>query len=760
MNEYQLRVTGMDCAECAKTIERGVARLDGVRACELNFAVGVLHVSGELPVATVVARVQALGYGVAEPAEPVASQPKPMQGLVGFARFLLGRTNTALALLGALLILPSLIFRELFPFLNVSGVWLDVSAIAALIVAGWPVALAAGRALLINREVGINLLMTVAGVGAVVIGAYTEAGLVMVLFAMGEALEGYTMARARGSIHSLMAVAPDEATVLRGCIDCQGCIGKRMDDGQIYSSGPCPFCGVEAQRMPVSALRIGETILVKPGERIAMDGRVTHGSSSVNQAPITGESMPVDKAIGMAVFAGSINGEGALEVEITHGVGDNLIRRMIALVESAQANKAPAERFVDRFARYYTPLVVLLAGLVAVLPPAVWGAPFWRTDVDQGWLYRALELLVVACPCALVISTPVALVSAISNAARRGVLVKGGAPIEALSRIQLVAFDKTGTLTQGQPSVTEVRAAACTTPERTLALAFDGCSACSEMLTLASAVEQRSEHPLAQAVVAEAVRQQLSQRAMRADGVRAQMGQGVVGRVDGHVVLIGSHRYFDQVVPHDPASCAALNALSGRGQTPILVSSDGRYLGYIALADRVRDSSANAIQALQGLGLQTAMLTGDADATAQHIAQQVGVDSVQAELLPQDKLSWIQACHQRVAMIGDGVNDAPALAAATVGIAMGAGTAQAMETADVTLMNNDLMRLPFLIRLSRATMQTIRFNVGLSLCAKLAFLALVLAGWGSLWLAVLADVGTALIVIAISMRLLRFSGEG
>jgi Cd2+/Zn2+-exporting ATPase len=755
------RITGMDCADCAKTIERGVAKMPGVSACTLSFGAAVLKVEGDAPRPTVIARVTQLGYGVREGGAPTQTAPQtgwagwvqrlPQHGLLGFLRFLLSRPNTTLATLGAILILPSLVFHELLPFLGVEGVWLTATALGALLVAGLPIARSAWRSLVLSREISINALMTIAAIGAVIIGAYTEAGLVMVLFAIGEALEGYTTERARESIKTLMTVAPNEATVLRACMDCQEHLGQNG-----YTGGACPLCGLEETRVFVDELRVGETIVVKPGERIAMDGRISKGSSAVNQAPITGESVPVEKQVGGEVFAGTINGEGALEMQVTRRAEDNTLSRIIKMVEEAHERKAPAERFVDRFARVYTPVVVVLAALVAVVPPLLFAQPFWGT---QGWLYRALELLVVACPCALVISTPVAIISAISNAARNGVLIKGGAYLEALAKIKAIAFDKTGTLTEGKPAVIKVRAMNCVNPISNVSNVSEPCESCTDLLALANAVEKRSEHPLARAVVSAAETSHVSGKYVTAEDVKAITGKGVMGLVNGQQVLIGSHAYFDQTMPHDPVQCDEIAAASSNGQTPILVGVDGRYLGYISVADTVRESSKHAVATLHGLGVQaTVMLTGDNAATARTIAQQVGVTEVKADLLPEHKLDAVKALlanYGSVAMVGDGVNDAPALATATVGIAMGAGTAQAMETADVVLMGNDLSKLPFAFALAQATMRTIRTNIVFAIGIKLAFLVLVLLGLGTMWLAVFADVGASLLVTLYSMRLAR-----
>jgi Cd2+/Zn2+-exporting ATPase len=758
MSKQSYRVTGMDCAECARTIETGVARLPGVAACQLHFATGVLTVDGSIARDVVANRVRQLGYGVADAAGGTAdgmSGAPARRGLPGFLGFLLARRNTTLAALGAILILPGAVFSELLGLELLPPPLSTAASLAALVLAGAPVARSAWRAAVINREVTMNALMTIAALGAVLIGATGEAGLVMVLFAIGEALEGYTMQRARDSVRGLMQLAPAEAIALRPCLDCAAHLGQIDGDGRAYEGGPCPFCGIEEIRLPVSELRVGDVIVVRPGERIPMDGRVMAGASAVNQAPITGESAPAGKAAGHEVFAGSINGEGALKIEVTRLAADNTLSRMARLIEEAQSARAPAQRFVDRFARVYTPLVVGVAALVAILPPVLFGAPFLPGPADQGWLYRALELLVVACPCALVISTPVSLISAIANAARHGVLIKGGAHLETLSAVRVVAFDKTGTLTAGQPAVVAVRSAHCADP------ASESCPPCDDLLALAGAVERHSEHPLARAVVDASSRRGVLGRYPSAESVSALAGQAVVGRVDGKRIAIGSHAFFEQTQPHPADVCGEVEAASRDGRTPVLVSVDDRYAGYIAISDVVRPTSRAAIADLKTAGIaRVVMLTGDTAAAAHSIARDVGVTEVRAGLLPEHKLDAVRELRRqygRVAMAGDGINDAPALAAADVGIAIGAGaSAQALETADVAVMSDDLTRLPHAVRLSQAAMRVVRANIALSIGIKLVFFVLVLLGLGSMWMAVFADMGTSLLVTLNGMRLAGF----
>ena len=758
--EQRYQITGMDCANCALSIERGVAKLPDVRAATINFTTGALRVEGEVAPERIVARVRELGYDVVEKTTddrpPTAeshehdhdhtpsSNGRP-SAIGGLLPYLWERWDTRLALLAALLIIPGVLFDELLPGLGIASPLFAAMAVLAMIMAGYPIARSAVRALRVNHEITINLLMTIAAVGAVIIGAYTEAGLVMVLFALGEALEGYTAARARDAIGSLSALAPAEATLLG-------------DGGE--------------SRVPVAALRVGDRIAVVPGERLPMDGRVLSGESAVDQSPITGESRPVDKVPGDEVYAGSVNGPGALEVEITHLAADNTISRMITLVSEAQDRRAPAQRFVDRFARIYTPAVIAVALLVAVVPPLFFDAPFWNPAPDvQGWLYRALALLVVACPCALVISTPVTLISAISNGARHGVLVKGGAVLEELSRVRAIAFDKTGTITRGKPAVVAVHAADCdekmtndelqmTNDESEFVIrhsSFVICNPCDNLLALAAAVERRSEHPLAGAVVAEATARGVADR-YPAGNVTALTGRGITGRVDGRTITVGSHAYFEDDAGHDPFH-ADIAAADAAGLTTMLVRDGDTYLGYIALADATRDGSRAALAELAGMGIAPlVMLTGDHAATAERIAAEVGLTHVRAGLLPGDKVAAVEelrAAHGAVAMVGDGINDTPALASASVGVAMGRA-AQALETADVVLLGDDLRQLPFAVRLARSAMSTVRFNVALSIAIKLVFFVLVLLGGGSMWLAVLADMGTSLLVTANGMRLLRW----
>ncbi|MBL8225349.1 MAG: heavy metal translocating P-type ATPase [Chromatiales bacterium] len=517
-----------------------------------------------------------------------------------------------------------------------------------------------------------------------------------------------------------------------------------------------------ATAVPVESVAVGETVLVRPGQRIPLDGLVLKGESTINQSHVTGESEPVLRVVGDEVLAGAVNGDGALEIRVTRPAGDATIARIARLVEQAQSERSPAERFIDRFARWYTPAVVLVALLVVLVPVLAFGQPLLDTaDGTRGWLYRGLALLIIACPCALVISIPVTVVSSLTRLANLGVLVKGGAQLDALADVRAVAFDKTGTLTHGRPQVTAVRAAQCEHTEAVLV----GCDPCDEVVALAAAVERSSEHPVAHAIVDAAAGRQLQHRYQPATRVVAHAGRGVRGELgDGVSVAVGSDRLFGEAATTAAASLAAtVDASRAAGQTVMYVARNESIVGYIGVRDAVRLASSQALAELHAANPTVAavMLTGDTPQSAARVAEQVGnIDAVHAGLLPEQKLAAIEQLRDRygsVAMVGDGINDAPALARADVGIAMGAGTAQAMETADVVLMQDDLSHVPMALRLARRSRQLVKQNIALSLGLKLAFLALAIPGFTTLWMAVLADVGATMLVTINGMRVLRES---
>jgi Cd2+/Zn2+-exporting ATPase len=774
-------ISGMDCADCALTLEKGVAALPGVTAAQVVFSSATMEVQGDFDEAAVAERVRKLGYAITEPALGVNVETPPQRGgIYALGRYFLSSRPTRLALIAAGLLalsVPlSLWGQAAWMRSLVTGLHLSI-----VILAGLPIASRGVRSLFLARKVTIDLLMSIATLGALLIGETGEAATVIILFTVGETLEGFTAERARDSLRSLLSLRPARATVLRPCMDCAEHMGQIIPDrgdpissiqetqpivaglpydnhleaGRPYNGGPCPFCGNHEVEVPVEQVAVGERVLVRPGGHIPVDGRVLEGRSGVNQAPVTGESLPVAAGPGDNVLAGTINGEAALEIEVTQAAANSAISKIVRLVEQAQSQRAPVERFVDRFAVIYTPAVVAIAILFAVVPPVFFGGSFFDTDGTRGWLYRALALLIVACPCALVISTPVTMVSALTGLARRGVLVKGGQFLDALSRVKTFAFDKTGTLTRGMPVVRMTWTPACPPGS-------ERCAACDDMLALAATVERRSGHPLAQAILAEVDDRHLNHVYPSAEAVVSLSSQGIQGLSNGVAITVGSHSLFHE----QNGDCGELHdqvlAAETEGQTVMLVGRGGAQLGFVGVADVLREDSTQALQALKAMdpALKTVMLTGDNPAVAQTIASRVGVvDEIQAGLLPEDKLEAVRDLQRRygaVAMVGDGVNDAPALAAAEVGIAMGgAGTAQAMETADMVLMQDNLTRLPEAVLLSRKAMGIIRQNITFSLAIKAVFLLLTIPGWATLWMAVFADMGASLLVTANGMRARR-----
>jgi Zn2+/Cd2+-exporting ATPase len=577
---------------------------------------------------------------------------------------------------------------------------------AAIITGGYPL-FKTGLQNLIRLQFDMKTLMTIAIIGAAVIGQWSEGAVVVILFAISEVLESYSMEKARGSIRSLMELSPQEATIIR--------------KGQ-------------ETLVSIDMIRIEDVMIVKPGQRIAMDGVVIEGTSTVNQAAITGESVPVEKNIHDEVFAGTMNENGFLKIKVTKLAEDTKIAKIIHLVEEAQGEKAPSQRFVDRFARYYTPVIMGIALLVAVVPPLAFGGG-WKE-----WVYQGLAVLVVGCPCALVVSTPVSIVTAIGNAARNGVLIKGGNYLEEAGMLSAIAFDKTGTLTKGLPVVTD----------------FINYSGDPQIFSIVAALERRSQHPLASAILREADTEDIL-----VEEFVSLTGKGVSGKVYDQVYFVGNSKLFESI---PEGIFVKIEEMQGQGKTVIIVGTDQEILALVGVADVVREESQAVIGRLYDLGIKkTIMLTGDHTKTAEAIAGLVRVTDLQAELLPEDKLELIKklkADYGRVAMVGDGVNDAPALAAATVGIAMGgAGTDAALETADIALMNDDLKKLPFTINLSRKTLTIIKQNISFSIIIKLLALLLVIPGWLTLWIAIFADMGTTLLVTLNGLRLLKVKAE-
>jgi Zn2+/Cd2+-exporting ATPase len=756
MNKTEVRyqIEGMDCANCALTLERSLSQIKGVDEVQVNFSTASMHASGNFNPELLVNRLQALGYQVSTAQKPVHHEIQSLDnqdGILGFIRFLLSDRRTSIAFLAAVLLLVSFLF-SLFAQIPFAAPAQTILQLAVVLLAGGPIFVKGLRALWVAHQVTIDLLMSIATLGAILIGETGEAATVIFLFTVGEALESYSAERARRSLQSLLALQPEKANVLRPCIDCVEHVGQAG-----YVGGPCPFCEMHLVTLPVEQVQVGEAVIVRAGERIPVDGLVRSGLSTVNQAAVTGESVPLVKSVGAEVFAGTLNGEGVLEIEVTHSAQDSTISRILHLVEEAQSKRAPVERLVDRFAAWYTPAVVLVAVLLATVPPLVFGAPFLdQPDGTHGWLYRSLAMLIVACPCALVISTPVTIVSALTTLARRGILVKGGVFLDLLARVRVFALDKTGTLTAGKPLVLTTYTLDCPSGQTR-------CAACDDMLAMASAVESLSEHPLARAILDESQQRQLNHRYPAARQVVSLIGQGVQGLVNGSQLTVGSHGYGHGNFSESEQIHKEIELAEADGQTVMLVSQDEVVMGFVGVADTIRPDSAAALRVLKEIDghYQIVMLTGDNPQVAENIAREVGhVDVVRAGLLPEDKLEVIQQLQSQyglVAMVGDGVNDTPALAAASVGIAVSnGGNAQAMETADVVLMQESLSLLPEAVQNSRRAQRIIWQNIAFSLLIKGAFLVLTLFGFATLWMAVFADMGASLLVTLNGMRMLKY----
>lgn len=687
----------MDCPTEEALIRKRLGSADGVAAMTFNLMqrrLTVDHAPGQLP--GVLKALQEIGLeGTVEPSGTAQVQaPASQRPPSSYWTLILGGVAAAAA--------EALAFSVGDAHWSVIGLTLVAIALTGLgtYKKGW----FAVRQLNLN----INALMSVAVTGALVIGRWPEAAMVMFLFAVAEMIEAMSLDRARRAVAGLMAMTPETATV------------KVADSWEV---------------VPATSVAIGTLVRARPGERIALDGQLVNGATTVNQAPITGESLPIDKTIGDPLFAGTINQSGEVEYRTTAASNDSTLARIVRAVQDAQASKAPTQRFVDTFARYYTPIVFGIALAVAVLPPLVAGGD-WLT-----WVYRALVMLVIACPCALVISTPVTVVSGLTAAARRGILIKGGQFLEQGHRLTLLALDKTGTLTQGRPTLTDI-------------VPLHGTQ--DEYLRIAAALARRSDHPVSMAVGAYA-----GDRFPPLDVTRfkALNGRGVEGVIEDVLYLLGNHRLAEELNACSPALELKLNALEEQGKTAVVLIGNGQALAIFAVADAVRPHSREAIAELKALGIEPVMLTGDNRHTAEEIARQVGITEVRSELLPEHKLAAIEEFQSRgavVGMVGDGINDAPALAKADIGFAMGAaGTDTAIETADVALMDDDPRKLAGFIRLSRATHSVLWQNIALALGIKAVFLALAVFGQATLWMAVFADMGASLLVVLNGLRLLR-----
>ena len=681
-NHYSWVVNGMDCAACARKVENAVKQVPGVNHVQVLFATEKLLVSAENDVSRQVeAAVSKAGYTLRSETAP-AEKTSPL------------KENLPLITLIIMMALSWGLEQINHPFGN-------LAFIATTLVGLFPIARQALRLMRSGSWFAIETLMSVAAIGALFIGATAEAAMVLLLFLIGERLEGWAASRARKGVSALMALKPETAT-------------------QIING--------ERKTVPISGLRPGDVIEVAAGGRLPADGTLLTAAASFDESALTGESIPVDRTAGEKVPAGATSVDRLVELTVLSEPGESAIDRILKLIEEAEARRAPVERFIDRFSRLYTPVIMLIALLVAVVPPLLFSAPW------EGWIYKGLTLLLIGCPCALVISTPAAITSGLAAAARRGALIKGGAALEQLAQVQRVAFDKTGTLTVGKPQVTGI-------------YPLDNSE--NALLALAAAVEQGSTHPLAQAIVREAKARGLTIAAATAQ--RALMGSGIEAEVAGSKVLICAADKFP--APH---LAVQITTLEQAGQTVVTVVQEGVAKGLITLRDTLRDDAKEAVQALHQLGIKGVILTGDNPRAAAAIAGELGLD-FRAGLLPADKVQAVTALNDTapLAMVGDGINDAPAMKAATLGIAMGSGTDVALETADAALTHNRLSGLAQMISLARATRANIRQNITIALGLKGIFLLTTLLGMTGLWLAVLADTGATVLVTANALRLLR-----
>ncbi|WP_223531453.1 heavy metal translocating P-type ATPase [Pseudomonas sp. GL-R-19] len=691
------RIEAMDCPTEQTLIQNKLNKLTGVQQLEFNLINRVLGVTHDLPgIEPIVEAIKSLGMQ-AEPMDQGAETPTPVPRQKPWWPLTLSGVGALLA--------------EVIHFTGSAPNWVVAVIALVSILCGGLGTYKKGWIALKNRNLNINALMSIAVTGAVLIGQWPEAAMVMFLFTVAELIEARSLDRARNAIGGLMQMTPDTATVLQA-------------DGSWLEQD-------------AKSIGLGARVRVRPGERIGLDGEVLSGRSTIDQAPITGESMPVEKTVGDKVFAGTINQAGSLEYEVTAAADNSTLARIIHAVEQAQGARAPTQRFVDSFSKIYTPVVFVLALVVAVIPPLFMGALWFD------WIYRALVLLVVACPCALVISTPVTIVSGLAAAARKGILVKGGVYLEGGYKLDYLALDKTGTITHGKPVQTDY-------------LSLDP-TADDSAPAIAAALARRSDHPVSQAIAKAAVDNPTA--TLIVDNFEALGGRGVRGEINGQLYHLGNHRLVEDLGLCSPALEEKLFALEKQGKSVVLLLDQSGPLALFAVADTVKASSREAIRQLHDLGIKTLMLTGDNVHTAQAIAAQVGIDEARGDLLPGDKLQAIDALYaqgHRVGMVGDGINDAPALARSEIGFAMAAaGTDTAIETADVALMDDDLRKVPAFIRLSRQTSSILKQNIVLALVIKAIFLGVTFAGLATMWMAVFADMGVSLLVVFNGLRLLR-----
>jgi len=701
--ELRLKIQNMDCPTEEALVRKAIGGLPGVVALEFDLINRILTVGHTLTnVSSIDTALRSIGMAgvplaAGKPDATAVAAEEHQAASISKRQWIL-MTVAGIAAISAEVVA--------YTTGNETSITVAVLALTAIFTSGVET-LKKGWIALKTFTLNINLLMSVAVIGAVAIGQWPEAAVVIWLFGIAEMIEVLSLDRARNAIRALMANAPETAFV-------------QQADGAW-------------SEVPADQVEVGLIVRVRPGERIALDGIVVSGQSGVNQAPITGESIPVEKTVGATLFAGSLNERGVLEFRVTAATGETTLDRIAKSIQAAQGQRAPTQRFVDKFARVYTPVVFVLAVLVAIVPPLAFGMPWYD------WIYKALVLLVIACPCALVISTPVTIVSGLTAAARRGILIKGGTYLEQGRELKTVALDKTGTITHGKPVLTDVVALASMSKE--------------ESLRIAASLDTLSDHPVATAIVGG-----YKGSVAAVEKFEALHGRGVKGTLEGVTYFVGNHRLMEELKVCSSQLEEALDRLEIEAKTAIVLSTDTETLAIFAVADTIRDTSKVAIAELKSLGIETIMLTGDNDKTAKAVAAQVGIADARGNMMPDDKLAAIETFLERglVGMVGDGVNDAPALARSSIGFAMGAaGTDTAIETADVALMQDDLRKLPEFIRLSKKTSQVLWQNIVFALGIKAVFFALTLTGQGTLWMAVFADAGASLIVVANGLRLLQ-----
>jgi len=691
-------INGMDCADCANKIDDLVNRTDGTANGRVSFINQTLKLNLDESITSkeqLEKKVRSLGYEIKEKTDDeISTEPD-------------GAWYTSkqgkLVLFSAALLITAVVLSFLLPSLST---WFYI---AAIIVGVFPLARKALASTRLGNPFTIDMLVSISALGSIFIGAATEGAVVVFLFAVGELLEGIAAGKARAGIKALADLAPKTALLVK-------------DD--------------KVEEILAENLKINDLIEVQAGQRVAADGIIISGESQLDDSAITGESMPVSKTVDDSVYAGSINSDGLLRIKVTHDPKDNTIAKIIHLVEEAQEAKAPTARFIDRFSRWYTPLIMLIALLVAIIPPLAFAQP-WHT-----WLYKALALLLIGCPCALVLSVPAAITSAISAAAKRGILLKGGAVLENMNKVKTIAFDKTGTLTAGKPQVSDL-------------ISLDDNL---NLLKLAASVEAGSSHPLAKAIVAKSELENID--LITSSDSQTIRGKAVTAIINGSTVAVGSPRYAAELTTLDSKTQNQIDNLESAGKTAVVVLKDKKAIGIIALQDQERPEAKSAIAKLTSLGIKTIMLTGDNAKTGQAIANKLGM-KVKAELMPQEKLEFIKELKQdsNIAMVGDGINDAPALAQADIGISMGGGSDVALETADAALLQDSVSSVAELVQLSHATMRNIYQNIGFALGLKAIFLVTTLLGLTGLWPAIISDTGATALVTANALRLLKFKAK-